>query len=244
MRIRVRKLLGAAICAAAMTAFLSTPAYAAQTDSNPTTDTIENAAELTKDAALAAANVNTRANIRQDATTESPVQGGLSRGETAIVTGEKDGWTKINADGIEGYIRSDLLVFGADAKMLNESTQAQTTTAAPISAQEGELDLLAAIIQCEAGGESHEGKIAVGAVIMNRIRSGQFPNTISDVVYQSGQFSPAASGILAGTLSQGARQDCYDAAKDVLAGANNIGDCLYFNSGYGQGIQIGNQHFY
>ena len=107
-----------------------------------------------------------------------------------------------------------------------------------------ELDLMAAIIECEAGGESYEGKIAVGAVIMNRINSDRFPNTLEEVVYQRGQFSPAASGKLARVLAQGAREDCYEAARDVYAGANPIGDKLFFNCGKGQGIQIGNQHFY
>lgn len=107
-----------------------------------------------------------------------------------------------------------------------------------------ELDLMAAIIECEAGGECYEGKIAVGAVIMNRINSDRFPNTLEEVVYQKGQFSPAASGKLANVLARGAREDCYDAARAVFAGENTIGDKLFFNCGKGQGIQIGNQHFY
>lgn len=87
-----------------------------------------------------------------------------------------------------------------------------------MSASDSELALLAAIIQCEAGGESNTGKVAVGAVIMNRVRSSQFPNSITEVVYQSGQFSPVASGILSSVLSQGARSDCYQAAQEALAG--------------------------
>lgn len=120
----------------------------------------------------------------------------------------------------------------------------EEVSAQPASVGSGDLDLLAAIIQCEAGGESYEGKIAVGAVIMNRVNSGRFPDSITDVVYQRGQFTPASSGKLSRTLSKGARSDCYEAAQDVLNGANNIGDCLFFNSGSGKGIQIGNQHFY
>ncbi|MGI6069164.1 MAG: cell wall hydrolase [Blautia sp.] len=243
MKTRTKRLLAATLCAVAMTVLSITPAYAAENTTdiyNPSTP--ENTLEITDWTKLAAANVNTKANIRQDSTTESPILDGLHRGEAIQVTGEKDGWTEVITGDTEGYIRSDLLVFGEEAKRLYENTQA--AKAQPISASNEEQNLLAAIIQCEAGGESYEGKIAVGAVIMNRIRSTQFPNTISEVVYQSGQFSPVSSGILASTLSQGARQDCLDAAKDVLNGANNIGDCLYFNSGYGQGIQIGNQHFY
>ena len=125
-----------------------------------------------------------------------------------------------------------------------EEYKEQQATEAAVNVGNGELDLLAAIIQCEAGGESHTGKVAVGAVIMNRVRSGQFPNTITEVVYQSGQFSPVASGILSSVLSQGARSDCYQAAQEALNGSNPVGGALYFNSGSGRGIQIGNQHFY
>ena len=56
--------------------------------------------------------------------------------------------------------------------------------------------LLAAIIYCEAGNQPYEGQIAVGAVIMNRVKSSAYPNTIEGVIYQSGQFGPAATGWL------------------------------------------------
>ena len=107
-----------------------------------------------------------------------------------------------------------------------------------------DLDLMAAIIECEAGGESYEGKIGVGAVILNRIRSSEFPNTLSEVIYQSGQFEPVWTGKLASVLSRGANADCYAAARDVFAGANTIGECLFFHAGGGSGLTIGNQTFY
>ena len=69
---------------------------------------------------------------------------------------------------------------------------------------------MAAIIECEAGGESYEGKVGVGAVIMNRIRSGEFPNTLSEVIYQSGQFEPTWTGKLSNVLSRGASEACYE----------------------------------
>lgn len=124
----------------------------------------------------------------------------------------------------------------ADAEVESEETSAAVSNS--------ELDLMAAIIECEAGGESYDGKVAVGAVIMNRINSGKFPNSLSEVIYQKGQFSPVASGKLAKVLARGARQDCYDAAGAVFNGANTIGDKLFFSAGSGKGIQIGNQHFY
>ena len=66
----------------------------------------------------------------------------------------------------------------------------------------------------------------------------------SAVVYQGGQFSPVSNGSLSRTLANGARSDCYEAAQAALNGENPVGNCLYFNSGSGKGIQIGNQHFY
>ena len=131
----------------------------------------------------------------------------------------------------------------AAAKALAEA-EAQAAQQAAASVSQGDLDLMAAIIECEAGGEPYEGKIGVGAVVMNRVRSAQFPNSISEVIYQSGQFTPAASGKLASVLSRGARQDCYDAARDVFAGANTVGACLYFHAGGGSGLTIANQTFY
>lgn len=115
-----------------------------------------------------------------------------------------------------------------------------------VSVAAGDRDLLAAIIQCEAGGEPYAGKIAVGAVIMNRVRSGAFPNTIAGVVYQPMQFQPVRSGRLAIRLAEGANESCYKAADEVLAGANNIGKCLFFRTVVPgiKGTIIGHHVFY
>lgn len=127
-----------------------------------------------------------------------------------------------------------------------EETEGDNTQAAAqeVSVSTSDLDLMAAIIECEAGGESYEGKVGVGAVIMNRIRSGEFPNTLSEVIYQSGQFEPVWTGKLSNVLSRGASEACYAAAQDVFAGANTIGDRLFFHAGGGSGLTIGNQTFY
>lgn len=105
--------------------------------------------------------------------------------------------------------------------------------------------LLGAIIECEAGGESYEGKLAVGSVIINRVKSSYFPNTISGVIYQSGQFSPVASGRLAYRLETGVSQSCLQAAQEVLNGNVTL-NSLYFrrNNGIIQGTVIGNHVFY
>lgn len=113
-----------------------------------------------------------------------------------------------------------------------------------VSAGADEQNLLAAIIFCEAGNQPYEGQVAVGAVIMNRVRSGVYPNSISEVIYQSGQFGPAMTGWLDSVLANGSYTGtAMQAAADALAGSNPIGDCLYFGNG-NYGIQIGDHFFH
>ena len=107
-----------------------------------------------------------------------------------------------------------------------------------------DASLLAAIIYCEAGNQSYEGMVAVGAVVLNRVASSSFPNTISEVIYQSGQFTPAYSGSLSSALANGVPSACYEAAIDAMNGVNPVGNALYFNTGSGQGIKIGDHQFY
>lgn len=138
-----------------------------------------------------------------------------------------------------------------DAKRLEEIRQQEEEmkqneeNKAPINADASEQALLAALIQCEAGGESYEGKLAVGSVVINRVRSSHFPGSIAGVIYQSGQFSPVASGRFAAVLAEGADASCVQAAAEVLGGRITV-DCLYFrrNTGAIEGIVIGNHVFY
>ena len=208
-----------------------------------------------------AANVVTYANIRESADADSSCVGRLPSGAVATVVGTENGWVEICSGEVEGYIREDLLLYQDDAKnlyealhgtgdvvtaeaVIQEEIQETAAVETDASASNQDLDLMAAIIECEAGGESYEGKIGVGAVILNRIRSSEFPNTLSEVIYQSGQFEPVWTGKLASVLSRGANADCYAAARDVFAGANTIGECLFFHAGGGSGLTIGNQTFY
>ena len=112
---------------------------------------------------------------------------------------------------------------------------------------EGDRYLLATLIYCEAGGEPYEGKVAVGAVVINRVLSSVYPNTVSGVIYQKNQFSPVGSGRLANYLAIGkANQDCYNAADAAMSGVTNVGNCVYFRTPIPglTGIQIGNHIFY
>ena len=105
-------------------------------------------------------------------------------------------------------------------------------------------ELMAAIIYCEAGNQPYEGQVAVGAVIMNRVKSGSYPDSIEAVIYQSGQFGPAATGWLNRVRSsKGYSQTALQAAVDALNGSNPIGNCLYFDQG-GSGMKIGAHYFH
>lgn len=112
------------------------------------------------------------------------------------------------------------------------------------TASTDDVSLLAALIYCEAGNQSREGKVAVGAVVMNRIASSSYPGSIREVIYQSGQFSPAITGWLDQVLASGAPGDCYEAAQAALNGENPVPGALYFNTSAGRGTKIGAHWFY
>lgn len=116
--------------------------------------------------------------------------------------------------------------------------------AAVAQIQEADKELLASIIFCEAGNQPYEGQVAVGAVIMNRVKSAVYPNSVSEVVYQSGQFGPAMTGWLDSVrYSAGYTPSAMQAAIDAMSGSNPIGDCLYFDQG-GMGYQLGDHYFH
>lgn len=100
-------------------------------------------------------------------------------------------------------------------------------TAPAYSYTEEEYDLLCRIIHCEAGGEKLEGMIAVGTVIMNRVESSKFPNSIEGVLFQKGQFPPATSGKIY-RITPNAKS-C-EAARRVLEGERTDSRILYFRS--------------
>ena len=133
----------------------------------------------------------------------------------------------------------------AEARAAEEAAAAQAAAGAQAaSVAASEQELLAALIYCEAGNQPYEGQVAVGAVVMNRVRSGSYPNTITEVIYQSGQFGPAMTGWLDSVLASGSYSDtARQAAADAIAGSNPVGDCLYFGNG-NWGIQIGDHYFH
>lgn len=132
------------------------------------------------------------------------------------------------------------------AKKAAQVTEVTTVQNAAVEATVDDVTLLAAIIQCEAGNEVYEGQLAVGAVVMNRVRSGGYPSTVHDVIYQKSQFPPAGAGSVANVAAKGPKQSCLQAAQEALNGTDNTGGATCFrraSSGHA-GVVIGNHVFY
>lgn len=108
--------------------------------------------------------------------------------------------------------------------------------------------ILANLIYCEAGNQPYEGQLGVGAVVINRVLSGAFPNTVVGVIYQPNQFSPVTSGRLALALARGdATASCFQAADAAMSGQSSVGDCIFFRTPIPQVVPrytIGNHIFY
>jgi len=140
--------------------------------------------------------------------------------ENAVIAFQKA--NKILIDGIAGP-QTQSLLYGTKASTLvsrGASSESATVTE--------DMYWLSRIIHAEAGGEPYKGKVAVGSVILNRIASNEFPNTIKSVIfeYYKGipQFSPVADGTIYNTPSE----ESIQAAKDALNGIKPVGNSTYF----------------
>lgn len=123
----------------------------------------------------------------------------------------------------------------------------ETEEKVPYAQVDGDLRRLAAIIYCEARGEPYEGQVAVATVVMNRVESTRFPNTVEEVIAQPNQFTPYGMGLYAIALAKDdMQQSCIDAAREVLENGVRSGDWLFFRTinNIVQGTYIGHHVFY
>ncbi len=111
-----------------------------------------------------------------------------------------------------------IVVFDNDISNQNISYAATSNTS--------DIQLMARAINGEARGEPYEGQVAVGAVILNRVKSSQFPNTIAGVIYQSGAFTAVSDGQINVPIEEGST--VYKAAKDAMNGWDPTGGCIYY----------------
>lgn len=135
-----------------------------------------------------------------------------------------------------------------EIRMAQLAAQSSWRDISEVSFAEGDRYLLANLIYCEAGGEPYAGQVAVGSVVINRVLSSVYPDTVTGVIYQNRQFSPVASGRLALALAEGrATGSCYQAADEVMKGTTNVGNCVYFRTpvdGVTPKYRIGGHIFY
>ena len=219
----------------------------------------EDAVSLANDVGRAVATVDTEAvRVRREPGTESDVLGNLPRGEIVEVLGEnQDGWVCVDYDGEDGWVFSDyvsldfLIDAGETMDEIKAREEAEREAKRHVNYGQYTTDadttlLLAALIYCEAGGESYEGQLAVGAVVMNRVRSSAYPDSIHGVIYASGQFTPALNGKVNKVYESGKiRESCVRAAEEAISGVSNVGDMTHFRRNNGRdGIVIGNHVFY
>lgn len=137
--------------------------------------------------------------------------------------------------------------YNRELELARQARAASWRNISEVTFEEGDRVLLANLIYCEAGGEPYDGKLAVGAVVINRVLSSRYPGTISGVIYQAHQFSPVGSGRLGLALAEGwANAACYEAADQAMQGASNVGNCLYFRTPLEgmEGTIIGGHIFY
>ena len=142
-----------------------------------------------------------------------------------------------------GLLMAACLVVGATTGCGGGSTATDTSAS---SAATDEVTLLAALIQSESGNQPYEGQLGVGAVVMNRVRSGSYPNTIPGVISAPGQFGPAATGKVSAILASGPKASCMQAAQAAINGETTVGTATHFRSVSSgmQGIVIGNHVFW
>ena len=127
-----------------------------------------------------------------------------------------------------------------------DAGQLVATNNGAIAGDINDVRLLAALIQCEAGGEIYEGQVSVGTVVMNRLRSGRYGDSMYSVIYAKSQFSPAGTGQVAQVYAAGPKSTCVMAAQEAMSGTSYVGNATKFRnvrSGY-QGIVIGNHVFW
>ncbi len=197
--------------------------------------------------------------VRKSPSLDSGVYGLLkAEDELDVIEVVDENWICVDYEGKDGYVSTEYVTteFHIDSGETMEAVKEREKKAAEekakltamqgaVMASQDETRLLGALIQCEAGNQSAEGMLAVGAVVMNRVRSSGYPNTISGVLFASGQFPPALNGNVAKVYEKGVKQSCLDAAARSIAGETNVGTATHFKrAGNHDGVVIGAHVFW
>lgn len=134
-------------------------------------------------------------------------------------------YLSFNTGGIKEFFSNNKIISVlSDSDENKEKKQSSTSTNTPSG--DDMVKLLARLINGEARGEPYDGQVAVGAVIMNRVKSPKFPNTIAGVIYQKGQFSCVTDGQFNAAIEE--NSTVYKAAQDAMNGSDPTNGALYF----------------
>ena len=198
--------------------------------------------------------------IRETPETDGAVVGIVTTsGVVDMIEDLGDGWISVDYDDRTCYVQSEYVDIdfridtGETMEVIEKRAEEEKARKAKLLAAQGilavdsdETRLLAALIQCEAGNQPYEGKVAVGAVVMNRVHSGAYANTIYSVIYASGQFTPARNGMLAKRFNGTISDSCMQAAREAMAGATTVGSATHFRrvGAHEGGIVIGAHVFW
>lgn len=195
--------------------------------------------------------------VRQEPDAEAQAVGFIPRDEELeIIEVLDEDWISVDYEGETGFVSAEYVDIDfhidegetliAIQKREEEERQAKlTANRGAVVVGGDDTRLLAALIYCEAGIETYNGKLAVGAVVMNRVRSAAYPNTISGVIFASGQFTPALNGKVARVYGGDIPESCWEAARAAINGETNVGDATHFRrAGNHDGLLIDRQVFW
>ena len=195
--------------------------------------------------------------VRKEASEDAGVYKLVKKGDVMDAVEELGDWVSVQVDkDTIGYVSAEYVSVefttehGKTLKEIEDEERekelaklSKNRGAVPTSVSD--VTLLAALIQAEAGNQPYEGKLAGGAVVMNRVRSGGYPNSIIGVITAPGQFPPATNGTVAAIASRGPSASCMQAAQAAVDGQTNVGGALHFGRvGKAAGVVIGSHVFY
>ncbi|MBP3604538.1 MAG: cell wall hydrolase [Lachnospiraceae bacterium] len=195
--------------------------------------------------------------VRMEPNFEAEVYGVLANEDSVeFIDIIDDNWISVDYDGETGYINTEYVnvefyIDKAESieivrqREREEAERKRKENRGALDASADELRLLGALIYCEAGNQSYEGMVAVGAVVMNRVKHPAYPNTIHGVIYASGQFTPAMTGKVARIYNGTVPEMCMQAAQAAINGETTVGDATYFRrAGKRQGYVLGDHVFW
>ena len=195
--------------------------------------------------------------VRMEPSMEADTYGLLAYDDTVeFIEVVDNNWISVDFDDEVGYVNIDYVNvrFHIDegetmevirAREIAEAERKRTANRGKVAADADELRRLGALIYCEAGNQSYEGMVGVGAVVMNRVRSGAYPNTIHAVIYASGQFTPAMTGTVARVYEGNVPDLCLQAAQAAINGETTVGDATHFRrAGKREGFVLGDHVFW